>query len=161
MKKLFLKLTLLATVIILTSCSHSSSDEIVATPTPTPITNFINYSYAGATYSNVPEVYDGTKKEVRGSQGTNAQYKKISLWMPLNPTVGSHNVTIDPTNPNAYELHFVSQATGLYLDCSSGAIIITSVTTTSIEGTFSCSGLDSSGATFAISSGSFKCNRNE
>lgn len=104
----------------------------------------------------MPDVFDGTKKELRGIQGINLQYKKLSLWIPLNPTVGTHFIVYDPTNTNSYELHFVSQAEGLYLDGTSGAITITS---NSIEGTFSCSGHEGHGNTVNISNGSFKCKR--
>jgi hypothetical protein len=160
MKKNFLKLTvIIISVIITTSCSHSSSDDSAVTPTPT--SNFLNYTYLGTNYSNIPSVIDGTKKEVRGSQGINLQYKKLSLWMPLNPTVGTHSLVLDPTNTNSYELHFVSQSEGLYLDVTSGSITITSVTATSIEGTFSGTGLDGNNNSIAITNGSFKCNRSE
>lgn len=162
MKKSLLKfIFLVVTFTLFISCSHSSSDEEIINPTPTPTANFINYSYLGVAYSNVPDVFDGTKKEVRGSQGINLQYKKLSLWMPLNPTVGTHPIVYDPTNTNSYELHFVSQSEGLYLDVTSGTITITSVTTTTIEGTFNCTGLDGSSNSVAISNGSFKCKRSE
>lgn len=162
MKKSFIKFTLILLTINLTlSCSSgSSSDDNNINPTPTA--NFIKFTYNSVNYSlGIPETYDGDKKEIRGGQGINQEYKKISLWMPLNVSTGVHNVTIDPTNPNSYEIHFVSQAEALYLDGVSGTINITSITDTTIKGTFQCTGLNESDETIVISNGTFQADRNQ
>jgi hypothetical protein len=161
MKKYFLKFSVIVLAINLTlSCSSSSSSDGNNTP---PVTeNFIKFTYNSVNYSlGIPETYNGDKKEIRGGQGINQAYKKISLWMPLNSTTGAHAVTQDPLNANSYEIHFVSQAEGLYLDGISGTINITSITDTVIKGTFECTGLNASDETIAITNGTFQADRNQ
>jgi hypothetical protein len=123
------------------------------------VATFLKFKYKNIQYSFSAETYDNQKKEIRGYQGINAQYKKMGIWMPLSPTVGIHNVTYDNSNPSSYEGHFVSQAEGLYLDGTTGTINITSVTSTKIEGTFQFSGIDSNGVAVTITEGTFKANR--
>ncbi len=124
------------------------------------VATFIKFKYKNVQYSFSAETYDNQKKEIRGYQGSNAQYKKMGIWMPISPTLGVHKVTYDNSNPNSYEGHFVSQAEGLYLDGTSGTINITAITSTKIEGTFQFSGNDPNGVAVTITEGYFKANRN-
>lgn len=154
----------------LTSCSKSDSKETtnqtITTPTetvnppettpPAPDTYFIKFKYNNVQYSFIPSPYTFSKKEIKGSDGINLQYKGITLSMPLSPAVGNHNVTYDDSNPDSYGGGFVSQAEALYLDGTSGTINITAITSTTIEGTFQFSGKDAAGTTITITDGSFK-----
>lgn len=122
----------------------------------------ISYKYNNVAYNYAAGTYDSTKKEIKGEGGTTTQLKKISLFMPLSPTVGTHNITFSTTpNPNSYEGHFESQAEGLILNGTTGTINITSITNTRIIGTFSFTGLDSTGATVSITDGVFSAKRNQ
>lgn len=160
MKKSFLRIFIFFIAIQSgVSCSSSSDDS---SSNNNPTANFIKFRYNNTDYNfPTPDTFDDTKKEVRGDQGINLQYKKISLWLPTDVTTGVHNVTVDPLNDNSYEIHFVSQSEGLYLDGSTGTINITSITSTLITGTFECTGTDANDDPITISSGSFQANRYE
>lgn len=164
MKKQILKLTfILFTAILISSCSSDSSSDDNTNPDPNPeVANFIKFKYNNVVYTiPTPDTFTDTKREIRGSQGINAEYKKISLFIPNNVTLGAHTVTYDPLNPVSYEIHFVSQAEGLYFDATVGGINITSITDTTIEGVFQGTQTDTDGNTITITEGSFKANRYE
>ncbi len=165
MKKQIFKLAfLLFAMVTLNACSSDGSGSDDNTdPDPDPTAEkFITFKYNNTVYTlDNPSTFIDTKREVRGNQGINAQYKKLSLWMPTNVTLGAHPVTYDPTNDNSYEIHFVSQAEGLYFDANSGTINITVITDTTIEGTFQGTETDEEGNTITISEGSFRAYRND
>lgn len=96
-----------------------------------------------------------------GQQDINNVTTRLSLWMPVTPTVGSHAITDDtPTDTNLGTLHNASFYVGddTY-DGVSGTLVITELTSDIVKGTFSFVAEDFNGATVTASNGSFRANR--
>lgn len=96
-----------------------------------------------------------------GYKETNAITTRLSLWMPVTPTVGSHTITDDtPTDANIATLHNAAFYVGddTY-EAISGTLVVTELTTDIVKGTFSFVAEDINGVTVTVSNGSFRANR--
>ncbi|WP_166921275.1 DUF6252 family protein [Flavobacterium poyangense] len=146
-------IAVLALVLSSFSCSDEKEEEIVNAK------EFIKFKYNEKSHSYEPELLSSLNINLMGSEGRDDTYKKVSLWLPLNPTVGSHPVVY-----NLKEMETTYQATFSYnsefnnANAKSGTITITKVNADEIEGTFTFSGTQND-KTFTVTEGSFKVER--
>ncbi len=147
MKKVILLAILFVTAVSFTSCSKSSSAEDT-TPTTD---NFIKFKFKNVQYVYEPETVTSLSKLIQGFDLS----RRITIWLPLNYTVGTHQIVYAPSNLTTYEAKYSENSPALDFDGTSGTITITAVTSTTIEGTFSFSGTQG-GVNYQITEGSFK-----
>lgn len=137
------------------SCSE---DDVI----PTSIDDLgevrLNFKYNGVTYTTDPTTFNLTNKTVDGIYGSGSNMKRITLFMPLTPTVGTHFVTADPSNDSAYGAYFISNSNSVDMLADSGLITITHVTDDYVKGTFYFSGPNGP-VTVSVTEGEFLADR--
>lgn len=122
---------------------------------------YLKFTYNGQQYDFEPETITSLQKLIAGDQEVNSVFTRLSLWMPVTPTVGSHPVTDDtPTDANIGTLHNAELWVGdnTYTG-TSGTIVITELDAEYVKGTFTFTGTTDTGATVSITNGSFRANR--
>lgn len=119
---------------------------------------FLKFTYNGQQYNLEPATITSLQKLIIGNEEVNNVQTGISLWMPENPTVGSHTITDEtPTDANLTTLHNASLSIGDFMyEANTGTLVITKITDDYISGTFSFIITDENGVSAAVSSGSFK-----
>lgn len=122
---------------------------------------YLKFTVNGVNYDFEPETLTSLQKLIMGLQETNNVTTRLSLWMPVTPTVGSHTITDDtPTDANIGTLHNAAFYVGDdSYDAISGTLVITELTDDIVKGTFSFVAEDINGATVTVSNGSFRANR--
>ena len=123
----------------------SSSDEI-----------YLRWTEGGTSY-DIEDVQTGTSlaTAISGYQGIDDSFRGMTLWMPNNPTLGSHPLVYD--NGSEVDIYSADFAKGdIAIGALSGTINITSLDSEYIKGTFSFSGTGSDGETYTITNGSFR-----
>lgn len=154
--KIFKKIMFLSfafCALVLSSCSSNDSDDNIDQESQE---EFIKFTYNGTAYNFEPSVMTSLNMNIMGSTGIDNTYKKISLWMPLNVTKGSHNVVYDLSElETTYQVSFSFMPAINNANATSGSINITAVDDKKIEGTFTFSGT-SGEQTFTVSEGSFR-----
>ena len=147
------------TAILLTLCfftlSSCSSDD------PAPANNeaelYIRFAANGQQFSFEPETIGSIKKLIMGNKFENNVVSRISLWMPTNPTIGTH-AFVDDTSDDISNIAYTAdfwQGMDVY-DATAGSITITSIDGEYIKGTFNFTGTNSNGATTTVSNGTFR-----
>lgn len=122
---------------------------------------YLKFTVNGVNYDFDPETLTSLQKLIMGYKETNAITTRLSLWMPVTPTVGSHTITDDtPTDANIATLHNAAFYVGddTY-EAISGTLVVTELTTDIVKGTFSFVAEDINGVTVTVSNGSFRANR--
>lgn len=153
------KLSCLLFVLFSLSFVACSSDDAASPDINNPDeTLFIKYTLNGQQYDFEPETLTSLQILVRGDGQVNGVYNSISLWMPTEPSVGSHPITDEfPTDSNIATLHNANVWVGdEIVDASSGTMVITEVGDEYVEGTFSFSGTNDNGTTANVTNGSFR-----
>ncbi|RYG10931.1 MAG: hypothetical protein EOO07_21385 [Chitinophagaceae bacterium] len=119
---------------------------------------YIKFNLNGQDYSFEPETMTTLQMLVRGDKETNGVFTSISLWMPVEPTVGSHPITdAFPTDANINTLHNANVWVGEEIvDATTGTMVITEVTEHHVKGTFSFSGTNDNGTAATVTNGSFR-----
>lgn len=122
---------------------------------------YIKYTVNGVNYDFEPATITSLQKLIMGEQEINSVYNRISLWMPVTPTVGSHSITDEtPNDTNLETLHnaelWVGDAT---YTATSGTLVITELNDDYVKGTFTFTGEDENGATVSVTNGSFRAYR--
>lgn len=149
--------------LVLNSCS--SDDSPATTPpideNPQVEALHINFKLNDQSFSFEPSTVTSLQRNIMGESFINDLYKRISLWTPVTPTVGSHPITdATPTDANIDTLYNVEVWVGdTRYAVNTGTIIITEVSATFIKGTFSGTGTDDNGQAFTITNGSFKAEK--
>ncbi|MDP5198253.1 DUF6252 family protein [Flavobacterium sp. DG2-3] len=116
------------------SCSSNDSEE------NTPQSDFVKFKYEGKNYSFEPDILISSSMNIMVSEGIDDNYKKLSLWLPLNAEVGSHPVVYDLSNlTTTYRINFSFMPELNNVDIKSGTINITVNNDKKIEGTFNFS----------------------
>lgn len=145
---------ILLTLCFLTLFSCSSDD-------PAPANNdaelYIRFSANGQQYSFEPETIGSMKKLIMGTKFENDVVSRISLWMPTNPTIGTHVFTDDASD----DLSDFSYTADFWLgvdvyDATAGNVSITDMDGEYIKGTFNFTGTNSDGSTVTVSNGTFR-----
>ncbi len=122
----------------------------------------LKYTYNNVEYGVInPLTYNLTNKKIDAINGSGSNLKRITLYMPLNPTVGTHFITADPSDDSTYGAYFVSQANNVDILADTGIMTITNVTDDYVKGTFNFSGPNGPGGSVIVSvtSGSFLAER--
>lgn len=119
---------------------------------------YIKYTVNGVNYDFEPATITSLQKLIMGEQEINSVYNRISLWMPVTPTVGSHAITDEtPNDTNLETLHnaelWVGDAT---YTATSGTLVVTEMDNEYLKGTFTFTGEDENGATVSVTNGSFR-----
>ncbi|MCV2485458.1 DUF6252 family protein [Flavobacterium sp. SH_e] len=141
--------------LVLSSCSSDNSSD--DTENPSSQEGFMKFKYNEKVYNfSEPALITSASVNIMGSSGIDDTYKKISLWMPLNITTGSHPIVYDLSNlTTTYQATFSFMPEINNSNATSGTINITANDDKKIEGTFSFSGT-SKGETFTVTEGSFR-----
>lgn len=162
------KVRLLLLVLFSLSLNACSSDDS-STPNPTPpivedpqtAPLHIKFKLNSEEFSFEPYTLTTLQRHIIGEENINDMYHRISIWTPVTPTVGGHEVSdATPTDANLDTLYSIT----FYVDdrtytANQGTISITEVSNQFIKGTFICTGTDDTGAPFTITDGSFKADR--
>lgn len=122
---------------------------------------YIKFTVNGVNYEFEPATITSLQKLIMGEQEINSVYNRISLWMPVTPTVGSHAITDEtPNDTNLETLHnaelWVGDAT---YTATSGTLVVTEMDSEYLKGTFTFTGEDENGATVSVTNGSFRAYR--
>jgi len=141
--------------IVLSSCSSDNSSD--DTDTPSSQEGFMKFKYNEKEYTfSEPALITSGSINIMGSSGIDDNYKKISLWAPLNITTGNHPIVYDLSNlTTTYQATFSFMPEINNTEATSGTINITANDDKKIEGTFNFSGT-SKGKTFTVTEGSFR-----
>ena len=122
---------------------------------------YLKYTVNGVNYDFEPATVTSLQKLIMGEQEISSVYNRISLWMPVTPTVGSHTITDEtPNDTNLDTLHnaelWVGDAT---YTATSGTLVITELNDDYVKGTFTFTGEDENGVTISVTNGSFRAYR--
>lgn len=152
-KVMFLAIAVFALALSSSCSSNDSSDESQTE------TDFIKFKYKGTSYTFDSGYQTSETLDISGSEGIDNTYKKISLWMPLDATVGSHPVVYDLSNlETTYQANFTFMPSINNFNATAGTIKITVNDSKKIEGTFNFSGTKD-GQTIEITEGSFSISK--
>lgn len=122
---------------------------------------YIKYTFNSVSYDFEPTTITSLQKLIMGEKEINSVYNRISLWMPTNPSLGSHEITDEtPTNNNLETLHNAELWVGNdTYTATSGTIVVTEINDEYIKGTFTFTGDDGNGTTVSVTDGSFRAYR--
>jgi hypothetical protein len=152
-KVMFLAIAVFALALSSSCSSNDSSDESQTE------TDFIKFKYKGTSYTFDSGYQTSETLDISGSEGIDNTYKKISLWMPLDATVGSHPVVYDLSNlETTYQANFTFMPSINNFNATAGTIKITVNDSKKIEGTFNFSGTKDE-QTIEITEGSFSISK--
>ncbi len=158
MKKLsYLFLVLLSLSFVACSSNDSSNDENNNTNDEL----YLKFTVNGVNYDFDPETLTSLQKLIMGQKDINNITTRLSLWMPVTPTVGSHSITDDtPTDANLTTLHNAAFYVGNNTyEAVNGTLIVTELGSNYVKGTFNFVAEDINGVTVTVSNGSFRANR--
>ncbi len=153
--KFFAMRFLLMMVFVFTtiSCSNTESPSLDGVPQGL----YIQFKSNGTQYTiSDPITIELTNKKIDGLQGADASLVSITLYMPLDPTIGTHFMTATPSDDDTYGGYF-TLGNSVDIISNGGVITITSITSDFITGTFSFSGMNGS-AVVEVTNGSFVAN---
>jgi len=86
------------------SCTKST---LVEDTIPTGGT-FIKFNQSNMSYTlNNPIITDLSNTKIDAFQGSDASLVSITLYMPLDATIGTHFMTDDPTDDNTYCAYYI------------------------------------------------------
>jgi len=147
MKKLLL-LFVSTLMVTLTACSSDDSNN------NNPNEPFMKFTVGGQEYNYTPETLTSDKKLITARVGEGDTYREVSLWMPVEPTVGTHNIVDDPTSADDTYTAIYAPNFDNSFDAFSGTVTITSIDDDFIRGTFAFQA-DNEGTPISVSSGEF------
>lgn len=116
---------------------------------------YIRFTVNGQSYDFEPATLGSLQKHIMGVDDPNDVNTRISLWMPVDPVLGSHAITTDFSNlDTAYNAEvWLGDDT---IEGTSGTLIITEVNEEYVKGTFNFSGTNENGQTINVTNGSFR-----
>lgn len=153
MKKSIAILTLVIAAFLSVNCS-SSSDDNGGSGTGFYLKCKVN----GVQFTSTdPMVINSLAKSLTGISDNNDTHQEtVSLWFPLNATVGTHTITEEPSNVDSYGASYSDFDSESSTVDASGTMNITEVNANVIKGTFSFTSPDGDGNTITITEGSFR-----
>lgn len=122
---------------------------------------YINFKLNGELVEMVdPATISTLSSVIAGDKGEGDMFRYIGLWMPNEPTVGSHAITV--SNPSDLDEYTVDVQIGndISFEAESGTMTITSIDAEYIEGTFSFTG-EYEGTTYNVTEGEFRAYKPE
>lgn len=150
------KITAILFMLCFFTLSSCSSDD--SSPSNEDTELYIKFSADGQQYSFEPETITSLKKLIMGLKFENNVVSRISLWMPTNPTIGTHAFVNAAESDEIFDLPYTADfwlGEEVY-DATSGEFTITDIDDEYIKGTFSFIGTNSDGATIIVSNGTFR-----
>lgn len=146
---------LLFMMLFIVSCSDDDDNSNDNT-NPDLDTLFIKFTHDGTMYDyEDPETINSLAKAISYNTFDGNDAIQIVLYMPLNPVVGTHLMTDEPSNVESYGARYTNQVTGIEMTATTGTMIISEVTDEFVKGTFAFSGPNEDGSTVQVSNGSF------
>lgn len=119
--------------------------------------NYIRFTVNGQSYDFEPSTLTSLSKLIMGVDNHNDINTRISLWMPLDANLGSHDITNQTTSE--YYNADVWLGDDKYTS-TSGTLTITEIVTEDedeyILGTFNFTGVNFTGETVTVTNGSFR-----
>ena len=152
-KMMIVKRLILSVFVVVGLLACSSDDDGGGGGNPNNDDIFITFKANGTLYTMEPYSAASMKVNIGASQGADDTHRGITLSMPLDFAIGSHQFT-DSFEVDAYTASFSSG--DISADAISGTLVITSITADYVEGTFHFTTEESEGVTFNITEGSFK-----
>ena len=132
------------------SSSSSNGDQL-----------YVKFTVNGVNYDLEPETITSLQKLIAGSQDVDNIFTRLSLWMPVTLTIGSHAITDDaPSDSNIATLHNADLWVGddTYT-ATTGTLVVTELTNDIVKGTFTFTGDDGNGVMVTVTNGSFRAYR--
>lgn len=122
---------------------------------------YIRFTLNGEDYDFEPETLTSLRTLILGDEDVNNVYTRISLWMPAEPSTGTHTISDDfPSDANLSTLYSANVWIGEeVIDASSGILVITELGDEYVKGTFSFTGTNDEGTTATVTNGSFRAGR--
>ncbi|MCA6422830.1 MAG: hypothetical protein IM568_08450 [Flavobacterium sp.] len=122
---------------------------------------YIRFTLNGEEYDFDPETLTSLRTLILGDEEVNNVYTRISLWMPEEPSLGTHTISDDfPSDANLATLYSANVWIGEeVIDASSGVLVITELGDEYVKGTFSFTGTNDEGTTATVTNGSFRAGR--
>ena len=113
---------------------------------------YLRFTAQGNDYDLNPETLSSLETIIFGFEGDGTDYRRVSLWMPNDVTVGSHEIQ------NTALGYTASYETGdIVANATSGTLVVTSNDGNIIKGTFSFTAEGSDGeGTYEVTNGSFR-----
>ena len=144
-------LLMVAFVFTTLSCSNSESPSLDEVPSGL----YIKFKSNGTQYLlHNPITLELSNKKIDGLEGSGSNLVSITLYMPLDPTIGTHFMIDSPSDNDTYGAYFTLGNGSVDIISNAGVITITSITADYISGTFSFSGMNGS-AVVEVTNGSF------
>ena len=140
-------------VAILSSCSSDDADPAIA-----DTALYLKFTANNINYSFDPETIGSEKKLIMGTKFENNVVSRLSLWMPTNPTIGTHAFVDDTASDDISNLLYTADfwlGMDVY-NATAGSITITDMDSEYIKGTFFFTGTNSNGSTTTVSNGTFR-----
>ncbi|SHJ52641.1 hypothetical protein [Flavobacterium haoranii] len=155
------KLTFLFLILFSISFSSCSSDNDSDSSNNGNNQLYVRFTVSGINYDLNPTTISSLQRLIMAEQNTNNAYKRISLWMPINPVNGSHTITDDfPTDNNLETLYNADfWIDDMIYTATSGIFEVTEFDEEYIKGSFSFVGEDENGDTIEITNGTFRAYR--
>jgi hypothetical protein len=139
----------LGVFLMLSSCGGSDDSSSASTDL------FIKFKYNGVQYTFTdPATINSLSKSISGFQEVGNSSNGIVLFMPLEVTTGTFSITDSPSDVNSYNGYFTDGVEDFSFDGTSGTIVITSVTSEYVKGTFNFSA-EVDGQVVEVTNGSF------
>lgn len=152
------KITLLAILFFAIFINACSSDDA---PAPVYIPQvedpFLRFTASGFNYDyDNPETIRSMQTQILAYEGINDDFRRVSLWMPNDVSVGTHQIVIAPaSNLDAYTASYT--VGDEVLEAQSGTLTVTAIDNEFIYGTYSFSADDfTHTTTIEVTQGSFK-----
>jgi hypothetical protein len=122
---------------------------------------YVNFKLNGELVELIePATTSSLASVISASEGEGNTLKYIALWMPNEPTLGSHAITLaSPSDLDAYTAN-MEIGNDVFFDAESGTLTVTSIDAEYIEGTFSFTG-EHEGTTYTVTEGEFRAYKPE
>ena len=147
--KSFATALVLGVFMMLSSCGGSDDSSSASTDL------FIKFNYNGVQYNFTdPATINSLSKSISGFQEVGNSSNMMVLYMPLEVTTGTFPITYSPSDVNSYNGHFTDGVEDFSFDGTSGTMVITSVTSEYVKGTFNFSA-EVDGQIVEVTNGSF------
>lgn len=149
-----LKITLLAIVALVTfSCSDDDDNNNNGGSDAT----YVNYRVNGEQINiDEPATITSLSTLVTAMEGDGANMRSISLWMPNDASVGTHEITEEDLQnlTNSYTASIMMDE-DTEIEATSGTLTITEMGSEYMKGTFSFTG-ELNGTTYTVTNGEFR-----
>lgn len=155
------KLSFLFFALITISLMGCSSDDDSSGGGNQDNTFYLRYTLNGVNYDFEPETLTSLRTLIFGSGTVNNDFSRISLWLPNEPTIGSHEITGEFVSDENVDTLYSADVwiADEVIDATSGTLVITELGDGYVKGTFSFTATNDEGTTATITNGTFRAIR--